>query len=435
MRTIGHIMHFEWKALWRSHVLKVLLLVVLGAGLYSIYFGKYEIEKQTARVLQVEQYERQQFDSLLAWAKLDTTKAFNKKKFEQATSPTGVGWSKHFTYYVGHEAPPMAGLCLGQRDLYPIYYGFNVTDLARQVNTGELANPMKLLTGNFDLSYVFVFLFPLLIVALFYGLYADEKEKGTLSLLQSQSIPLVKVLIGKGLLRLFIVLGMATILLFLGFLIQGVSITSNASLLIQWLLVIYGYCLFWTLILGFLICCKLSATLSGMLGLGVWLTFTLIIPSVINLFVLAKTPLPNRADMIHVVRNMNDKAWESPKSFVLDQFYNNHPEYNDGDTVNFHKWYYASFTLFDKEANALKSQYEEVVRTRNASIEKWGWLAPAAMVHGRLSRVSDTDRLSHQDFISEMEGLHKELKNLYYDRIFAGSKFSIEDLMTLEQKL
>ena len=167
MKTLFHILSFEWKTLWRSNSLKVLLLVVFGAGIYGIYFGKFEIDKQQKRIAKVQQYERQQFDSLMLWVELDTTITSNKEKYQQAVSPTGVGWNKHFTYYLTNNAPPAAGLCLGQRDLYPVYYGFNVTDLARQVNTGELANPMKLLTGNFDLSYVFVFLFPLLVVALF----------------------------------------------------------------------------------------------------------------------------------------------------------------------------------------------------------------------------------------------------------------------------
>lgn len=206
MKTIFHILPFEWKSLWRSNLIKVLLVVVLGAGIYGIYFGKFEIDKQELRIAEVQQYERQQFDSLLIWAQLDTSIAENKSKYEFAMSPVGVGWTKHFTYYMTNETPALAGLCLGQRDLYPVYYGFNVTDLARQVNTAELANPMKLLTGNFDLSYVIVFLFPLLVVALFYNLYAGEREGGTLSLLQSQPVSLATILLSKALLRLVIVL-------------------------------------------------------------------------------------------------------------------------------------------------------------------------------------------------------------------------------------
>jgi len=435
MKKLFHILSFESKILWRSNTLKVLLLVILGAGVYGIFFGKFEIDKQNTRIAQVQQYERQKFDSLIMWAKLDTTVAANKEKYMQAVSPTGVGWSKHFTYYLSHEAPAAAGLCLGQRDLYPVYYGFNVTDLARQVNVGELANPMKLLTGNFDLSYVFVFLFPLLVVALFYNLYASEREGGTLPLLQSQSSSLGIIMLSKGLLRLLIIWVLATTLLALGFIIQGISFSENGQLFFSWLLTIYSYSLFWALVMSVIVWLRLSGTLSAMVGLGVWLIFTLITPSLLNLFVLVNEPLPNRSEMIHAVRNLNGQVWENPKSFVLDQFYSKNPQYDEGDTTNFNKWYYASFTLLDKEASALKAQFEEKVSKRNALLEKWEWIAPAAWLHETLSQLSHTDRKSHQAFIREVYTYHQQLKDLYYARIFNEEQFSQEDLKNLSQKL
>ncbi len=435
MKTLIHIISFEWKTLWRSNTLKVLLFVIIGAGVYGIYFGKFEIDKQEARISQVQQHERQQFDSLLYWANLDTAVAGNKEKFLKAVSPTGSGWNKHFTYYLTNEAPDAAGLCLGQRDLFPAYYGFNVTDLARQVNTSELANPMKLLTGNFDLSYVFVFLFPLLIVALFYNLYAGEKEGGTLLLLQSQSTPLNMILISKGFIRLLIVWGLAALLLVSGFLIQNIPLGGNGQLLFQWMFIIFSYCLTWTIIMVFIVGFRMSSALTAMVGLGIWLIFTLITPALLNLFVLTSTPLPNRTEMIHEVRSLNDEIWQNSETYVLDKFYAENPEYNHGDTTDFYKWYYAGFTLLDKRANELKVQYETQVIKRNELIDKWQWIAPAAMVHDRLSTISKTNRESYLEFLNEVYDYHNNLKEVYYQRIFSDEKFSLSDLKKLENQL
>lgn len=435
MKTLFHIFSFEWKNLWRSNTLKVLLLVVFGAGIYGIYFGKFEIDKQRARISQVQQYERQQFDSLLMWIKLDTTIAANKEKYLQAVSPSGVGWGKHFTYYQTNEASAVAGLCLGQRDLYPAYYGFDVSDLARQVNVGELANPMKLLTGNFDLSYVFVFLFPLLVVALFYNLYAGEKEGGTLALLQSQSTSLGMILFSKGLLRLSIVWGLAVVLLALGFLLQGISLSNNGGLFIQWMLIIFGYGLLWTMLMGFIVWFRRRSALSAMLGLGFWLVFTLITPALLNLFVSSNHPLPNRANVIHEVRDLSGKIFDSPRAFVYDTFYELHPTLGTVDTAEFKPWWYASFTLLDEKANILNEEIERQVSERNALLKRWEWLAPAAMVHEKLSTLSHTDRQSHLEFVKEVYAYHEDLKKLYYMRIFAGKQFSQQDLERLSERL
>ena len=435
MRTLIHIISFEWKKLWRSKSLAVLMVVVFGSGIYGIFFGKFEIDKQEMRMAYVQDHERKEFDSLMVWARLDTSVVDNQEKYKKALSPTGVGWNKHFTYYLTHETPAGAGLCLGQRDLFPVYYGFNVTDLARQVNTGEVANPMKLLTGNFDLAYVFVFLFPLLVVALFYDLFASEKEGGTLLLLQSQSTSLFRILLNKGIFRLLVVWGMAIVLIVLGFLFQDISMSANSQLMVQWTTLILGYCLFWVLIMGLVVWLRKSSAVSAIIGLGIWLVLTLIAPAMLNLFVLAEEPLPNRAVMVDAVRNMNDQFWEKPKSFVWESFYQDYPEFNDGDTTNFNKWYYASFTLLDKEADEHKAEFEEQVRKRNDLLDQWSWIAPAARVHERLSKISGTDRNSHLDFVLEVNDYHLELKNLYYERIFSGEQFTIEDLETLEDKL
>ena len=340
-----------------------------------------------------------------------------------------------FVYYVSKDPHPAAGLCLGQIDLFPVYYGFHIQALAKQLGTNELANPMKLLAGNFDLSYVMVFLLPLVIVALFYNLYASEKEGGTLSLLKSGPIALRVVLLGKALPRVLVILGLTASLLVLGFILQGVSLADHSSLFFQWLLIIYGYSLLWILFMGVIVWLRQGSALSAILGLGSWLIFTIIAPALLNLFVSAQRPLPNRAELIHAVRNLNDKNWNTPKSFVFDRFYADHPVLNQGDTTDFIKWYYASFTLLDKEANRLKGTFEVQVKQRNELLEKWKWLAPAAWVHEKLSRTCGTDRGEHMAFLQEVHTFHEDLKNLYYPKIFNEQRFTMEDLEKLEERL
>ena len=93
MNTFFHILRFEWKLLWRSNMVKLLLLVMLGVGVYGIYFGKFEIEKQNIRIAEVKNYEQAQFDSLLNWVNLDTSNIANKANFDKAVLPEGAGRS------------------------------------------------------------------------------------------------------------------------------------------------------------------------------------------------------------------------------------------------------------------------------------------------------------------------------------------------------
>jgi ABC-2 type transport system permease protein len=396
------------------------------------YFKKIEMEKQNARIAEVKQYEQARFDSLLTWVNLDTSIAANKSNFEKAVLPEGAERSYHFSYCKTHEASPTAGLCLGQRDLFPVYFQLNMRDLTRQLNTGELVNPMKLLTGNFDLSYVYIFLLPLLIISLFFNLYAGEKEGGTLPLLLAQSSSIDIIFLGKGILRYIIVLGLSTLLLVLGFLIQGVSIVENGGLFSHWFSAIFIYSFFWSLIMAWILALKKGTALSAMLGLGTWLVLTLISPALLNLLVSANKPLPNRTDVSHAVREINDKNWDAPKSYVLDKFHTDNPQFPQGDTTHFYSWYFASFSVMDKELAPLQEAFEAQVNKRNDLLEKWMWVSPAALIHEHLSGISKTDRKSHMKFVESTKDYHEELRVIYLHKLFAKENFTAQDLKKLQ---
>jgi ABC-2 type transport system permease protein len=432
MNDFFHILRFEWKLLWRSNMIKLLLMVMLGVGIYGIYFGKFEIEKQNDRIAEVKQYEQERFDSLLTWINLDTSILANKEKFQHAVLPEGAGRSYHFEFCKTNEASPTAGLCLGQRDLFPVYYQLNMTDLTRQLNTGELVNPMKLLTGNFDLSYVFIFLLPLLIISLFFNLYAGEKEGGTLSLLLAQPTSIDIIFLGKGILRFVLVFGISTILLVLGFLIQGVSIVEHANLFFQWLFSILIYSFLWALIMAWILALKKGTAVSAMLGLGIWLLTTLISPALLNLVASAYQPLPNRAEITHSIRELNGKNWDSPKSYVLNKFYSEYPQFAQEDTTHFYKWYYAGFSVLDKETKPLKNKFEAQVNNRNQLLEKWMWISPAALLHEHLASISKTNRTNHIQFVKSTHDFHESIRKIYFSKIFAEENFTQEDLKKLQ---
>ena len=180
---------------------------------------------------------------------------------------------------------------------------------------------------------------------------------------------------------------------------------------------------------------KKGTSLSAMIGLAVWLTLTLITPAIINLVVSAKAPIPNRSESIHLVRELNDKIWESDKSFVFEQFYKDNPKYDKGDTTDFSKWYFAGFTLLDKKAFDHIEKQNELAQQRNQMLSQWQWMAPAAMVHEKLSGLAETNRESHLAFLKQVNSFHSELKNVYYKRIFNEELFSTEDLNEIKSKL
>ncbi len=92
-----------------------------------------------------------------------------------------------------------------------------------------MENPLKLLTGYWDFSFVLVYLYPLLILALSYSMIAAEKEDGVMALLLSQPVGLKTLIAGKIVARAVIIFGCVIVFSLFGFLLSGIEMAENGS--------------------------------------------------------------------------------------------------------------------------------------------------------------------------------------------------------------
>ena len=78
---------------------------------------------------------------------------------------------------------PLAPVAVGQRDLQPQALRLTTEDhlSSQRENETAMSGPTRLMTGAFDLGFLFVFLFPLVVIALSYELLSGERERGTLA--------------------------------------------------------------------------------------------------------------------------------------------------------------------------------------------------------------------------------------------------------------
>src|SRR5690606_31364753 len=102
-------------------------------------------------------------------------------------------------------------LAIGQKDQYPFYHRLEPYSDIYNETSAIVRNPQTVQVGNFDLSFVFVYLFPLLIIAMGYNIASSERENGTFILLSVHSDP-KKVLRYKMTFRIVVVLGLGLLL-------------------------------------------------------------------------------------------------------------------------------------------------------------------------------------------------------------------------------
>ncbi|EAY28007.1 DUF3526 domain-containing protein [Microscilla marina] len=423
MKKLLLIYKFEWKNLIANRVMVLIFLLLIMSGAYSIYYGQSEIKQQKQRIAYLKKQEQIRLDTIRQRMKADTSIQVNKAAFQRATNPAQL--NRFVKTYAINPPAPMASLSLGQRDLQPYYLRLDATAFYKQINTSEIKNPLKLFTGNFDLAFVLVYLFPLVIILLTYDIYSAEKEQGTLPLLASQPLQVSQVMGAKLSFRLLLVLGLGLLLTLLGVLLNGIAVSAQVG---QWLGVVSVYIVFWFALMYGVVFLRKSSAFNAIIGLGTYLVLTLVLPALLNIIINIQAPPPAKNEMTNMIRTQFTNQWGNPKSWVFNDFYPKYPQYNDGDTLSFNKWFYAGYLLMDEKAHKIQQKFKEQMQKRQALSKRWLWITPAALVQEKLNEIAQTDYQAQQRYLQKAQEFHAKLKNFYYPKIFKDQKMTVQEL-------
>lgn len=225
------IIRYEWASFLRNKFQLLLLAIIFLFGMYAIYYGTTVVDVQLKTIADVQKIEEEEFHQYQVSFQEELNSVDAKRKRDIASDPS-YAWFRH-GYHAVLKPHKYAALAIGQRDLHPYYHRLTGMSLYYQLFENEIANPVKLYVGNFDLSFVIIYLFPLLIIAFTFGLYSIEKESGVLALLRIQSIGIRKILIIRLLFYFMLITGFALLISLIGLLVSG-NIFTDESLLAAW---------------------------------------------------------------------------------------------------------------------------------------------------------------------------------------------------------
>ena len=96
---------------------------------------------------------------------------------------------------------PLSALAIGQGDVYPNYIKVTARSLDALVSGDQIEHPLAVASGQFDVAFVILFLYPLLIFAVSFDLTATERDQGTLRMVLAQPVTLGDVVAGKMIVR------------------------------------------------------------------------------------------------------------------------------------------------------------------------------------------------------------------------------------------
>jgi len=176
-----------------------------------------------------------------------------------------------------------------------------------------------------------------------------------------------------------------------------------------------------------------SAVILAML-LGLWATFSVVVPASLKAGIDAAVPLPEGADILLTQREAVNDAWDLPKAVTMDAFLARHPEwapYGEVTTPFAWKWFFAFQQVGDQTAEPLSLAYRAGREARDELAATLVWLAPPARLERALEALASTDLRAHFAYKDRVRAFHGQLRAFYYPLLFKDEPYDPEVLAAL----
>lgn len=424
-------MKYEWRNLTAD---RTPLWIALFLGLTLVYGGWNgwrwaNFQRETIEAARQEEKER--LEGLRREIPLVEAGAKKVSAFTDPRLPSAVGRGPGARYAV---LPPygLGALAVGQSDLYPYY--FKVTTGSKQtfVNNDEIENPVHLLAGRFDASFVLLYLFPLVILACSYNLISAEKEGGTLALALSQPIGLPALTMAKLLPRVGLVTGLA-VLLPVGLVVAGggdLRTEGAGARLALWAAVTVAYGLFWFALAVAVNAWGRGSATNAMVLAGLWLLFVVLIPSVLNVAVKAAYPVPSRVELIQAMRVAGDAATRQGAQ-LLARYLEDHPEMapaEKGGAPDFGTLQVAVNEATERAVQPVLERFDAQMAGQQRMVDRFRFLSPAIVAQAAFNDVAGTSGERYSHFLTQADGYHQEWREYFVPRILRKEKLSAADV-------
>ncbi|MEC3906640.1 DUF3526 domain-containing protein [Tamlana sp. 2201CG12-4] len=421
---------YELKLLIRNRWLPILSLLLLISFAFATYNGNYRTQK---RIKQIASIEAKVLESDANMLKLldSVEKGMEVKTSSRRIPNTPMAVGYQHPRAVTMHPNGMSAIAIGQSDIFSDAIMPVTIDDDFGIDFTEMTSSVQLLFGSFDLTFVIIYLLPLLIIAFSYNILSAEKERGALRLLASQPVSIYKWIFQKMVLRFFWLSIITIIALILSFVISGISIFQTQFIWLIGLTLVYS--LFW-FSLSFLInLTGSSSAKSAAYLIGLWVFFVLLVPSAISQIAHNIYPTPSRNKMVNTIRTLKvDVSKKQDK--VLDHYLRDHPELvTEKGNENYSFWhkYMASMDMVEQEINPLFSLYDEQLKGQQAYVNKWIWLSPSLVINKEMNRISGNSTTDYQNFKTQALAFSKHWRNHLIFMLYSQQPFTTKDYDTL----
>lgn len=395
--------HYLYKQFYRNKAFIVCVLLLFLAGAGSLFTGKKFLDKNESIIAKSAEYQKQSLQRNVDLHRDDLGLLLYYVKFNLA-----------------NETPKLAALNIGLRDLKPSIQGVMIRNLEEQKNSSDFFNPANAAVGNFDFSFVIIFLFPLVIIAFCFNLISEDQEKGTWKLLSVQSKNLRKLIDAKILIRFLVVAFIYLLLLLIA--IFYIQIPLDEAFIIFTLTGLL-YLIFWFVLCRWIIGFQKSSSWNALTLIIFWISMNFIIPMTGNMIIQKIYPVNEGLKAQIEQREGYHNKWDEAKAPTMHKFYQIYPQFSaykvDENVKSSFVWYYAMQHLGDVESAKSSDLYHDKMQCRNEASVYLGYLFPNLHTQLVQSQLAKTGMVNQLNYAKSLKDFHEKQRLFFYPSIFS----------------
>lgn len=433
MRTV---MRCEWLLVRTDPGFWLAIALLLGCVGYAFHNGRIRLDERASGIAEAQRDEEERLAKL--------TGQLGQLERGEVKPPDAPYRDPRNAIYVGRAQAatvahlpdaPLAITAVGLSDLYPHSFKVSAGSKDSFLFVDEIANPTHLLNGSFDLAFVLVYLYPLLLLALSYNVLSGEQEQGTLALTAASSAPLMTVLVAKLTVRAGGVMAAAIVGIGFHLIVTSPSIgtggewAAHAMLLLT--VVLYG--LFWIALALAVNSLRRDSAFNAVALVMTWVLLLLVAPAAMNATAQVRHPAPARAEMVLAVRNAaidTERDRDASEARYRDEHRNTGPgdavtARNSGDDRN--QRTLAITLAADERADAVLADHESEVRAQRRLSDRMAFLVPPVLINDAIAELAGNGHTRWDDFLARIDEFHSQWQGFFVERARRNESLSAAD--------
>jgi len=349
-----------FKSFFRTKIFQVSVILLLSIGIISILIGKQYLIKQEKTIVAAQEFQKESIQRNLEYHNDDLGLLLYYLRFAYIKKPSNI-----------------SAISIGQSDVNPLMQAVTIRGIEGQKYDANFENPSLLMSGNLDLGFVIIYLFPLVLIAISFNLYSEEKELGTWRILAAQTS---------------------------GKFFQSIL-----------------YLFFWSALCLWLVSLQKKSSFNALALISIWVVLTVLLPAMVNNYVINKYQVPEALNAMVEQRDGYHEKWDLEKDATMKGFYEAYPQYKNYPVPEGKFswiWYYAMQHNGDLAAKKTSTEMTNKIMMRNTISEKVSLFVPTMHAQLSFNRLAGTDMISHLNFLKALTNFHENLRLGFYAKIF-----------------